>query len=155
MQGILGQAWASSRIPHAWMDNSRYTKSQLWKCRAMLSMKPFYRLCLFSSSCLENYCIESSPTPGDNTEIGYEFWRYCLCRHAEGLLLRGLSSAFTGTFPLWSSLSFTSSLSLARPLSLRFLAPLFRSLCSTSSCLSFLGSSATSCSCASLTALLN
>ena len=26
-------------------------------------------------------------------------------------LLRGLSSAFTGTFPLWSSLSFTSSLS--------------------------------------------
>ena len=41
-------------------------------------------------------------------------------------LSSALSSAFTSTFPLWCSLSFTSSLSSV-PLSLRFLAPLFQS----------------------------
>ena len=55
-------------------------------------------------------------------------------------LLRSLSSTFTGTFPLWSSLSFTSSLSSVPSMtSLPSLSRTFvQSLCSTSSSVSLI-----------------
>ena len=109
-----------------WMDNSRYKLNHSKCFCAMLSLKPFiiYRLHLIQSllgnertgmkeimdgeiyvwqSCvqIEGYSITSS-SPRSK------------CRTAELLFFVPLSSGsqlvFTGTFTLWSSLSFTSSL---------------------------------------------
>ena len=76
-------------------------------------------------------------------------------------LLRGISSAFTGTSPLWSSLSFISNLSIAPgmiPLLPFFqpFSPSFRCLCSMSgrSFHFFVVQRQSSCSCADFRALL-
>ena len=74
--------------------------------------------------------------------------------------LLGSQLCVHGYFSTVKCLSFTNSLNSVpstTSLSLRSLAPLFRSLCSMSSSVSFLGrlqSSVTSCSCAGLRALL-
>ena len=61
-------------------------------------------------------------------------------------LLRGLISAFTDTFPLWSSLSFINSLSsvpgmIPLPPLFQPFTPLFCCLCSTSGSVSFVSPS--------------
>ena len=64
----------------------------------MLSLKPFIIGYVVSSSALENcVAMKANPTPGDDIvvgsspnmhlEIGYEFWGYGICAHAEGLLI--------------------------------------------------------------------
>ena len=129
MQDILVRAWASSRISHGWIIVGNYTLNFSYNSESVV----------VQCSVWNAFSYMLNPVSlgqwKDRYEINHGWENICvgvLCRNwrlfrhifiasfkvpyrwtffPRFSLLRGLSSAFTGTFPLWSSLSFTSSLS--------------------------------------------